>query len=119
MMPARRAAWSGSPFANAPCLISRSAVALIVISPRAVASRAVTALSPTSTIRALPFASRCESTGAGVEPAVRTLLATLLISLSKVEGEAFKGDSQIDALELDIRWNFKRSGRKVEDGLDA
>ena len=54
MMPASRAVWSGSPFLIAPARICRSAARDIVIRPRATASRAVTALSETSTIRTRP-----------------------------------------------------------------
>src|SRR5262245_45094146 len=85
----------------------RRAVALIVISPRASASRLVTGLSPTSTMRALPFASRCES------------FATLLISLRQVEREALERHSQIDALELDVLRNLQRARREVQDRFDS
>ena len=61
MMPASRAACSGSPFLTAPLRISRSASRDIVIDPRAIASRSVTGLSPTSTIFTRPRASTCDS----------------------------------------------------------
>jgi hypothetical protein len=53
-MPANRAVCSGSPFFTAPRRISRSASRDIVIVPRAIASRVVTGLSPTSTIFTRP-----------------------------------------------------------------
>src|SRR5512132_129124 len=58
-MPAIRATASASPFGTAP---SRSAATQSVLSstrPAAVAERAVTALSETSTMRASPVAPRC------------------------------------------------------------
>src|SRR5262245_651876 len=60
MMPARRAAWSGSPFFTRPARIWRRASADIEIDPRAIASRSLTGLSPTSTIFTRPLASTCE-----------------------------------------------------------
>src|SRR5262245_26364948 len=106
MMPASRAACRGSPFASSPFRMSRRAVALIVISPRASASRLVTGFSPTSTMRAFPFASRCES------------LATLLISLREIERQTLERHGQIDALEFDVLRNFQRARREVEDRFD-
>ncbi len=58
MIPARRAAASTSPFGNPPSPISASVSALIATRPRAVASRRVTSLSETSTIREWPRSSR-------------------------------------------------------------
>src|SRR5687767_9336397 len=107
MMPASRAACSGSPLASAPCLIKRRAVAVIVISPRASASRAVTGLSPTSTIRALPFSSRCDSTGARFD---RALTATLLLSLREIKRQTLERDRQIDAFQLDVLRHLQRAG---------
>ncbi len=46
MMPASRAACSGSPFLTVPARISRRAVADMLTVPRATASRAVTASRP-------------------------------------------------------------------------
>src|SRR5262245_51728198 len=117
-MPARRAVCSGSPFASAPCRIKRSAVALIAIAPRARASRLVTGLSPTSTIRAFPVSSRWGSTSARFASALRALRATLLVPLRQVEGQALERDREIDALELDILWNLEGTGRKVQNRLD-
>src|SRR5688500_841268 len=116
MMPARRAVCSGSPLAIPPRRISRSAAALITISPLASASRLVTGLAPTSTIRALPFASRCESLRA--EALAEAGLAAIAFSLGKVEREALERDRQIHALQLHIVGDFQRPGREIEDGLD-
>src|SRR5262249_16287846 len=63
MIPARRAACSGSPFLIAPCLISRTASRDIVIEPRAIASLIVTGFSPTSTIVTRPCASTWDRVG--------------------------------------------------------
>src|SRR5688572_24066746 len=98
MMPASRAVCSGSPLATAPLRINRSAAALIVISPRASASRVVTGLSPTSTIRALPLASTWES------------LATVSFPLRQIERQAFERDGQIDALQFHVGRHFQRAG---------
>src|SRR5262245_60440414 len=93
MTPASRAVCSGSPFLTAPLRTRRNASALIEISPRARASRVVTALSLTSTIRALPRESMCDSLAIGVP-------------LSEVERQAFQRHGQIDALELDVIGNL-------------
>src|SRR5215510_8176884 len=100
MMPASRAVCSGSPFATAPRLMSDNAAALIVISPLAIASRLVIALSPTSTIRALPRESTCES-----------FLATRLVPLRQIEREALERHGQIDTLELDVGGYLQRARR--------
>src|SRR5262245_7730118 len=107
MTPARRAVCSGSPFFTAPLRMRRSASALMVISPRARASRAVTALPPTSSNRAFPRESTCDS-----------LVATA-VSLRKVEREALERDGQIHALELDVFRHLQRTRREIEDRLDA
>src|SRR6267142_196896 len=60
-MPASRAACSGSPFFTAPRRINRNTSADIAIDPRAIASRAVTGLSPTSTIFTRPRRSTCDN----------------------------------------------------------
>src|SRR5262245_27310797 len=58
MMPAIRAAASTSPLGALPSRIISSVAGSITTSPLAVASRSVTALSETSTIRARPSSSR-------------------------------------------------------------
>src|SRR4051812_25569830 len=112
MMPARTAAWSGSPFLTFPDRISRTASALIVISPVATASRLVTALSPTSTIRTSPRGPTCVSVEARPLP-------DIVITLRKVEREAFERHGQVHALEFHVGRHLQRSRRKVENGLDA
>src|SRR6185503_8749852 len=108
--PASRAVCSGSPFATAPRRIRRSAAALMRISPRARASRVVTALSPTSTIRALPRGSTCESVDA---------LRATVVSLGEVERKTLQRHGQVDTLQLDVRGHFERARREVEDGFDS
>src|SRR6185503_9150534 len=108
--PASRAVCSGSPFATAPRRIRRLASALMRISPRARASRAVTALPPTSTIRALPRESTCES--------VCALRATV-VSLGEVERETLERHGEIYALQLDVRGHLQGARREVEDRLDS
>src|SRR5262245_405453 len=110
-IPASRAVCSGSPLATAPRRISASACALIEISPRATASRLVTGLSPTSTIRAFPRASTCDSRA--------RVLAIRLIALREVEGEAFERDRQVHALQLQVGRDFQRTGRDGEDRIDS
>src|ERR1051325_7506135 len=89
-MPASRAACSGSPFLTAPRRTSRRATHDMRIDPRAIASRAVTGLSPTSTIRTRPRASTCDSRG----------LRLFDIALREEERQALERDGQIDALQL-------------------
>src|SRR5262245_54616081 len=98
MMPASRAVCSGSPLATLPDRINASAAALIVISPCARASRLVTGFAPTSTMRALPLSSRCDSLAR---------LAILLISLREIEREALERHGEIDALQLDVLRNLQ------------
>src|SRR6185503_17735199 len=100
MMPASRAVCSGSPLDTLPERISASAATLMVISPCASASRLVIGLAPTSTMRALPLSSRCDSLA-------RLRLATLLIPLRQIERQAFERDGEIDALQLDVFGNFE------------
>src|SRR5690348_5553805 len=108
MMPARRALCSGSPFFTAPARTSRSAWALIVISPVATASRTVTGFSPTSTMRTSPRGPTCD----------RRLFPTV-ISLRQVEGQALERNRQIHALQLDVVGHLDRARREVQDSLDA
>src|SRR5579884_469324 len=58
MMPARRAAANASPFSSRPATMADTVAGCILTLARATASRRVTALSPTSTIRMRPPASR-------------------------------------------------------------
>src|SRR5688500_8204439 len=113
MIPARRAVCSGSPLATLPIRISESAAALIVISPRASASRLVTGFAPTSTMRALPLSSTCDSRAAGRG----RRLATLLLPLGQIEGQAFERDRQINTLQLDVLRYFQRTRREVQNRL--
>src|SRR5688500_19389275 len=98
MIPASRAVCRGSPLATLLCRIRRSAAALITISPRASASRFVAGFAPTSTIRPLPFASRCESLRA--EAAAEAGLPAIAFYLDKVERKAFERDGDVHALQL-------------------
>ena len=59
MMPATRATPSTSPFFTVPPSTAAKASAFMVMMPWAVASRAVTGFSLTSTITAFPAASKC------------------------------------------------------------
>src|SRR5262249_31992547 len=61
MMPARRATARTSPFGTSPAAIAPSVVGRMVTSPRARAALPVTPLGETSTMRARPRRSRCES----------------------------------------------------------
>src|SRR5687768_2323152 len=106
MIPASRAACSGSPFLTLPERINLRALPDMAIDPRATASRSVTGLSPTSTMRMRPLASTWVN------------LAFVIDSLSEIERQAFERHGQIDALHLDARWNFERAGRKIQDRLD-
>src|SRR4051812_34503359 len=106
MMPARRAACSGSPFATAPRRICARASRVIVIDPRAMASRAVTGFSPTSTIRTRPRASTCDS------------LLRVIALLRKIKGQALERDRQVHALQLDVFGHAECSRREIQDRLD-
>src|SRR6186713_1412541 len=117
MMPARRAVWSGSPLATVPVRMRRSAAADMVISPVARASRRVAGFSPTSTIRALPRASRCDSLG---RVALREgALATAGLALRQIERQAFERYREIHALELHVGRHGQGPGGEVQDRLDA
>src|SRR5215510_1850880 len=136
-MPASRAVCSGSPFLIRPARIRRSASRDIVMLPCATASRAVTALAPTSTILMRPRESTCESTKrarpalpalptfalrASVgEPAFPALLALrfFAIALCQEKREAFERHRQIDALELHVRRRLQRARGEIEHRLDA
>src|SRR5262249_16323264 len=114
-MPASRAAWSGSPWAIAPRRINPSASALIVMAPRATASREVTAFSPMSTILTRPAASTWDSRAAARG---RRDLATSL-PLRQKERQTLQRHGQIDALEFHVVGHLERAGREVENRLDA
>src|SRR5262245_6137924 len=123
-MPASRAACSGSPFFTAPRRINRNASRDIVMVPRAMASRAVTGLSPTSTILTRPRRSICERLfpappGLPASPARPALLAATGFSLRQEEREAFEGNRQVDAFQLHVVREMQRAGREVQDRLDA
>src|SRR5688572_16810626 len=76
MTPARRATSATPPLRSFPDRASRMAAAEITMRPRATASRAVTGLAETSTIRAAPCASRWDSVGwRGVGPDLRGAVA--------------------------------------------
>ena len=116
MMPASRAVWSGSPFLIAPARICRSAARDIVIRPRATASRAVTALSETSTMCTRPRGPTCESA-----PASRVFLLMLLVPspCARKNDSDLERDGQVHALQLDVGGHLQPAGRKVQDRLDA
>src|SRR3954470_18745363 len=111
MMPARRAVCSGSPFLTAPLRISFNAALLIVISPRASASRVVTALSPTSTMRTSPRGPTCDRAA--------DCLPAGIFTLREIERQALERDRQVDALQLHILRHLQRARREIEDRLDA
>ena len=70
-MPATRATASTSPLGRPPRWMSASVSARMATKPSATASRAVTALPETSTMRAAPRSSRWESPPAPSPPAMR------------------------------------------------
>src|SRR5678816_2435852 len=120
MMPASLAVCSGSPLATWPLRISVSAAALIVMVPRASASRVVTAFSPTSTMRTRPRASTWESDFCGADPCgARGRLAITGLSLSEVERQALERHGQVDALQLHVGRHLESTGREIQDRLDA
>src|ERR1051325_2725975 len=107
-MPASFAVCSGSPFATLPLRINFTAVALMVIDPRATASRTVAGLAPTSTIFTRPRASTCDS-----------FLATAVFPLGKVKGEAFERHREVHALQLHVIGDVQRARGEVQNALDA
>src|SRR5262245_51202543 len=139
-MPASRAVCSGSPFLTRPARIRRSASRDIVMLPCATASRAVTALAPTSTILIRPRASTCDRAAAArpAPPALPTfaLRATVgkpacpappalpalrffAIALCQEKRQALQRHCQIDALELHVRRRLQRARGEIEHRLDA
>src|SRR6185295_13888085 len=98
MMPARRAVCRGSPFLTAPDRICAMASLDIVIRPRAMASRVVTGLSLTSTIRTSPEVPTCDrraDSRARLAGCIGVL--RIEISLREEERQAFERDRQVDA----------------------
>src|SRR5262245_618421 len=142
MMPARRAAWSGSPFRVAPRRIAASAFREIAMDPRAFASRCVVGLLPTSTITTRPRASMCDGRlaldialapctppapaarrrgnrgwGADAGPwagnrAGRQHSVGLGLSACEIEGQALEGHREVHALQLHVGRNLKRPWRE-------
>src|SRR6185295_416104 len=106
MMPATRAACSGSPFLTCPLRTIFNAVFDMRIEPRAIASRSVIGLLPTSTIRTRPRASTCES-------------LFRVFAMSQKERQAFERHRQIHAFQFDAFRDLECSRREVEYGLDA
>src|SRR4051812_25549893 len=98
MIPAMRAACSGSPFFTAPARMSRRASRDIEIDPRAIAWRCVTGLSATSTIFTRPRRSTWERRA----PRDPRALPGIGLALREKERQALEGDRQIDALELHV-----------------
>src|SRR5947208_2221851 len=108
MMPATRAACSGSPFFTLPLRTICSAARDIRMDPRAIASRSVTGLAPTSTMRTRPRASTWERRG-----------LLFFIAVRQKKRKTFEGHRQIDALQLYSVGNLQRARREVEDRLDS
>src|SRR5262245_65912330 len=107
MMPARRAAWIGSPFLLLPPLISFRAAADIAIEPRAIASRSVIALSPTSTMRMRPCGSTCVNREPGTGS--REPLVFIIYPLGEIERQALERHGQVHALHLHAGGHLERS----------
>src|SRR5215831_3742368 len=113
MMPARRADWRGSPFLIFPVLTMRRASRDMRMDPRAIASRSVIGLAPTSTIWTRPRSSTCDRRRG---PAFRLLF--FCISTRQEKRQALERNRQIDALQLHVRRHVERTGREVQDRLD-
>src|SRR5436853_3202182 len=119
-MPASFAACSGSPFATSPLRINFSAAALIVIDPRATASRAVAGLAPTSTIVTRPRSSTCVSLTLPLLPfSTFPLSLATVVPLREVERQALERHREVHALQLHIVRHVQRARREVENPLDA
>src|SRR5436190_1636956 len=116
MMPARRAVCSGSPFLFLPDRTSVTASADIVIRPRAIASRAVAALAPTSTMRTAPVSSTWVRTGRLPSSVFRLLLFTS-VPLCQEERETLERHRQVRAFELHASRHLVVAWREVEDRL--
>src|SRR5712672_4134068 len=106
MMPATRAACRGSPFFTFPLRTILSAALDMRIDPRAIASRSVTGLPPTSTMRTRPRASTWDR-------------RRLFIAMREKERKTFERDGQIHTLELNAPRHLEGARREVEDGFDA
>src|SRR5262245_52076447 len=109
-MPARRAVWRGSPLATVFRRMAVRAAAPMCTSASATASRMVSALPPTSTIRTRPRASTCDS--------LPVLRAAMLFFAREKERQALERDGQIDVLQLDDRRNLQRAGREIQNRPD-
>src|SRR5688500_5476172 len=120
MMPAILAVWSGSPFLTAPARIWRTASRDIVIRPRATASRAVAALSLTSTILTVPPAPTWDSVarrGRGWRDGFARL--AIDVTLCEKEGQAFQRNGQVHALQLHVGRHLQGPGGKVQNRSDT
>src|SRR5438094_3377473 len=84
----------------------------MAIDPRAIASRSVTGLSPTSTILTRPRASKWVSGGTE-----RRRLA-LTVALREKEREAFERDGEIHAFQLHVGRRLHRARRKIQHRFD-
>ena len=122
MMPASRAACSGSPFFDRAGADRAARRARHRDRGRARRPRAsVTGLSPTSTIRMRPRASTCVKRG-GLRHAAGLLRRRPRHSPSpcaRIERQALERHRQVDALQLHVRRHLQRARREVEHGLDA
>src|SRR5690349_1819153 len=92
----------------------------MVMRPRATASRDVIAFSPTSTIWMAPDGLTCDKrvrrSGMRLDRFATDL--GIEVSLREEKRQALERDRQVDALQLDVRWDVQRSGREVEHRLD-
>src|SRR5262245_46013063 len=126
-MPASRAACRGSPFLTSPRLIRRSASRDMLIDPRAIASRVVTGLWPTSTIRTRPRESTCDSRSvlrarvffSSLAAGAFVFLIATRVALRQKEREAFQRNRQIDAFQLHVVGHLQRAGREIQDCFDS
>src|SRR5262249_50173543 len=91
-----RAACSGSPFLTAPLRICASASRDIRIDPRAMASRLVTGLSPTSTILTRPRASTCERRFLG---GIQFEATTINAEIAEIHGSASSASSALNVVQ--------------------
>src|SRR5512146_3408241 len=98
-MPAKRATSKGPPFLSRPARTRRIAGGAIRIRPRATASRDVTGLSDTSTMRARPPRSMCVRAGPGGPAAGLPTLEWRTIVLLQVAREQ-KGHGVLAGLGL-------------------
>src|SRR6476469_6906746 len=104
MMPASRAVSSGSPFFRVPARTCLIASADSMMCPRATASRAVTGLWPTSTMRMRPDAgSMCVSLG-------------ISLPLHEEERQPLERDRQVHPLQLDAARDLERPRREIQNG---